>query len=115
MDRRFVPSDEAFFVKVKGDSMIGRGINDGDFVMVNPTAQADEGAVIAARLGDEATVKTLTHHGDTIVLEPANPAERPIVVRPEDDFGILGVVCGIFRPFFDAGAFTKPVDATTVQ
>src|SRR5688500_14273248 len=40
MDRRFVPSEQAFFLKVKGDSMIGRGINDGDYVMVNPGAQA---------------------------------------------------------------------------
>ena len=57
--------------------------------------------MIAARLGNEATVKTLTHRGPTIVLEPANPAERSIDVSPRDDFAVLGVVCGIFRPFFE--------------
>ena len=55
--------------------------------------------IIAARLGDEATIKTLTYDGNTIVLRAANPAERDIMIRPEDDFAVLGVVCGVFRPF----------------
>ena len=105
MDRRFVPSDEAFFLKIKGDSMIGRGINDGDYVMVNPKAEPHDGEVVAARLGDEATIKTLHHRNGTVVLEPANPAEREIEVKREDDFAVLGVVSGVFRPFFDAKAF----------
>lgn len=99
MDRRFVPADEVFFLKVKGDSMIGRAISDGDFVMVNPAAKAKENDIIAARIGDEGTVKTLTHQNGAVVLEPANPAEREITITPDDDFGILGVVCGVFRPF----------------
>jgi repressor LexA len=107
MDRRFVPSDEAFFLKIKGDSMTGRGINEGDFVMVDPSTTAKDGDVVAARLGEEATVKTLTHRDDRVVLVPANPAEREIVVSNGDDFAILGVVSGIFRPFFDESAFQK--------
>jgi repressor LexA len=105
MDRRFVPNERAFFLKVKGDSMIGRGINDGDYVMVNPMAEPRDGEVIAARLGEEATIKSLHHRGNAIVLEPANPAEREITVSPGDDFSVLGVVSGVFRPFFDAKAF----------
>ena len=73
--------------------------SDLDFVMVNPEAKAKDNDIIAARLGDEATVKTLTRHNGTTVLTPANPAEREIEVKPGDDFGILGVVCGVFRPF----------------
>jgi SOS-response transcriptional repressor LexA len=103
LDRLFVPSDQTFFVKVAGDSMIGRGINDGDFVMVDPAAPADEGTVIAARLGEDATVKTLTRRDGTVVLVPANPHEREIVVHDDDDFAVLGVVAGIFRPLFDGG------------
>ena len=109
MDRRFVPSEQAFFLRVKGESMVGKGINDGDYVMVNPTAPAGEGDVVAARLGDEATIKTLTHRDGSIVLKPENPADREIAVGPADDFKILGVVSGIFRPFFDEEAFGKPV------
>ena len=103
MDRRFVPHEEAFFLKVKGDSMIGRGIFDGDFVMIDPVdaERAADGAIIAARLGEDATVKTLTHENGTVVLKPANDAEREIVVQPQDDFAVLGVVCGVFRPMCD--------------
>ena len=109
MDRRFVPSEQAFFLRVKGDSMTGRGICDGDYVMVNPTAQAGDGDVVAARLGEEATIKTLSQRDGAVVLKPENPAEREIPVRPGDDFKVLGVVSGVFRPFFDEHAFGKPV------
>lgn len=103
MDRRFVPDEEAFFLKVKGDSMIGRGIHDGDFVMIDPVDAKDvaDGSIIAARLGEEATIKTFTHRNEAIVLEPANPDEREIVVKSDDDFAVLGVVCGVFRPMCD--------------
>jgi repressor LexA len=99
LDRRFLPGEDAFFLKVTGDSMIGRGILDGDFVLVAPSAPADEGDIVAARLGEEATIKTLTRRGASIVLVPANPVEREIEVRPEDDFAVLGVVSGVFRSF----------------
>ena len=108
-DRRFVPGEDAFLLRVKGESMIGRGILDGDFVMVSPSAPAGEGDVVAARLGEEATVKTLTYRDGETVLVPANPAEREITVGPRDDFAVLGVVCGIFRPFFDRDAFEGAV------
>jgi repressor LexA len=103
MDRRFVPHEQSFFLKVKGDSMIGRGIHDGDFVMVDPAdaKNAKDGSIIAARLGEEATIKTLTHEGESVVLEPANPDDRAIVVKPGDDFAVLGTVCGVFRPMCD--------------
>jgi len=101
IDRRFAPSEDVFFVKIKGDSMIGRGVLDGDFVMVSPSARAKDGDMVAARLGEEATVKTLTHRGGTIVLEPANPSERAIEVGPTSDFAVLGVICGVFRPFYE--------------
>lgn len=101
LDRRYLPSDDVFLMKVKGDSMTGRCISDGDFVLVSPSARAKDGDIVAARLGAEATVKTLTHRGPTLVLEPAHPGERSIEVGPRDDFAVLGVVCGIFRPFFE--------------
>ena len=101
MDRRFVPTDDVFFLKVKGESMIGRAIADGDFVMVSPSSPAKDGDIVAARLGEEATVKTLSRRGGRTVLQAANPAERDIEVGPDDDFSVLGVVCGVFRPFFE--------------
>ena len=117
MDRRFVPHEEAFFLKVKGDSMIGRGIHDGDFVMVDPIGakSAKDGEIIAARLGEEATIKTLTHDGATVVLEPANPEERAIVVGPKDDFAVLGTVCGVFRPMCDVEVKPEDGDPTSTE
>jgi repressor LexA len=99
MDRRFLPSDRVFFLKVKGDSMIGRAIENGDFVMIDAAASPKDGDMVAARIGEEATIKTLAHDGQTVVLKAANPADRDIVVNPRDSFGVLGVVCGVFRPF----------------
>jgi repressor LexA len=102
VNRRFLPSDDAYFLRIKGDSMSGRGILDGDYVLVNPAARANDGQIVAARLGSETTVKTLTHRGASVVLEPANPADREIVVGPQDDFQVLGVVSGVFRSMFGA-------------
>ena len=102
MDRRFLPTDDVFFLRIKGDSMIGRGIFEGDYVLISPSTRAKDGDIVAARLGDEATIKTLTHRGASIVLEPANELERAIEVGPRDDFAVLGVVCGVFRPFMES-------------
>ena len=113
LDRRFVASDDTFMMKVKGDSMVGRCINDGDFVMVTPSVNPKDGEIVAARLGEDATVKTLTHRAGTVVLEPANPKEREIVVNPGDDFAVLGVVTGVFRPFFDKQALPAPSELTS--
>ncbi|HEY8309047.1 MAG TPA: transcriptional repressor LexA [Gemmatimonadaceae bacterium] len=99
MDRRFLPSDRVFFLKVKGESMMGRAIESGDFVMVDPATTAKDGDMIAARIGEDATIKTLAHEGQSVVLKAANPADRDITISPRDDFAVLGVVCGVFRPF----------------
>ena len=101
VDRRFLPNERVFFLKVKGDSMIGCGIHHDDYVLVDPQPEATEGAIVVARLGEEATVKTYHRQGDTVVLRPANPAEEEIVVKPGDDFGVLGVLCGVLRPFME--------------
>jgi repressor LexA len=103
MDRRFVPSDDVYALRIKGNSMEGRGIFEGDFVVVNPSARARDGEIVAARIGEDATVRTLTHRGAAIVLEPANAADREIIVGPQDNFAVLGVVCGVFRAFHDRG------------
>jgi repressor LexA len=101
VDRRYLPAEDVFLLKVKGESMSGRCIADGDFVMVAPSQRPKDGDIVAARIGDEATVKTYRHRGSAVVLEPANSGERAIEIGPRDDFAILGVVCGVFRPFFE--------------
>jgi repressor LexA len=122
VDRRFIPSDDVYFLKVRGDSMFGRGVLDGDFVMISPSAQPKDGDMVAARIGEDATVKTLRHRGSTVVLEPAKADERIIELEPGQDFSLLGVVCGVFRPFYEqeppptfAGEQSQPSTWTTPQ
>jgi repressor LexA len=98
-DRRFLPTEDVFALKATGDSMVGRAILDGDFVICSPSLQPKDGDIVAARIGELATVKTLAHSGERVVLKAANPAERDIEIKPTDDFAVLGVVCGVFRPF----------------
>jgi repressor LexA len=98
LDRRFVPAPNAFFLTVKGDSMVGKCIADGDYVLINPDTRAQEGDVVAARLGDDATIKSYTLRDGRVVLRAANDGERDITVNPGDDFSVLGVVSGVFRP-----------------
>lgn len=101
LDRRFLPSEDVYLLRVTGDSMTGKCIADGDFVLVTPALKPKNGDIVAARIGDEATIKTFTQKGSTIVLEPANPGERAMEVSPNDDFALLGVVSAVFRPFFE--------------
>lgn len=101
VDRRYLPGEDVFALKVKGDSMSGRSICDGDFVLVAPSQKPKDGDIVAARIGEEATVKTYKTRGATVVLEPANSGERAIEVGARDNFAVLGVVCGVFRAFFE--------------
>ena len=98
VDRQFAPSENVFFLRMQGDTMVGRAMCDGDFVMVNPDITAHDGDIIAARVGADQIVMTLRQRDGSTILEPANRNESPRVILPHDDFKILGVVCGVFRP-----------------
>ncbi len=101
LDRKLVGAPDAFFLEAKGESMEGMGILDGDLVLVEPVevGELEDGDIVAARLGGEATVKRYFARGDEIVLEPANPDYAPILVRDDSDFTVLGRVTGVFRRF----------------
>lgn len=101
VDRRFLPSNDTFMIRAKGESMVGRGINDGDYLLINPSAKPADRDIVAVRVGAEATVRTYTRKNGSVVLQPANISEKDIVVEPGADFHVLGVVCGVFRPFCD--------------
>jgi len=88
---------ENFMLTVRGDSMIGAGIFDGDKILVRMGSDADNGDIVVAMLQgfeSEATVKTYYREGDQIRLQPENEAFTPIIVK---DVQILGVVKGVFR------------------
>lgn len=101
VDRRFLPSDDTFMIRSTDDALAGRCISSGDYLLVSPSARAKDGDIVAVRRGNETLVRTLTHRGMTLVLEAAGDAVPPVELGPKDDFTILGVVAGVFRPFFE--------------
>ena len=88
------PNAQCFALQVKGESMIGIGINDGDYVFVKETASANNGDLVVALVDDSATVKTFYKENGYIRLQPENDAMEPIIVN---DCKILGKVFGVFR------------------
>ncbi len=98
LDRTLVSSENAFLLRVKGDSMIDAHIQDGDFALVKPQPNAENGEIVVALIEDEATIKRIFKKRDLIRLEPANPQMEPIVVRKgKKKVLIVGKVVGIFR------------------
>jgi repressor LexA len=88
---------ENFVLRVRGDSMIGDGILDGDYVVVRRQPGAESGQTVVALIGGEATVKRFQRKGGRVELHPANPAMAPIAVEGEESFRIEGVVVGVIR------------------
>lgn len=86
-----------YLLRVRGDSMIEDGILDGDLVGVLRNPNAHDGQIVVARLDGEVTIKRLQRTADTFSLLPRNPAYAPILVRPDQDFAIEGVFCGLVR------------------
>ena len=85
-----------FGLRVRGDSMIGAGILDGDKVVVRPQQTADDGQIVVARIGDEATVKRLRRRNGEIWLLPENDAYEPIDGTEAE---LIGLVKGVIREY----------------
>ena len=85
-----------FALKVRGESMIGAGILSGDTVIVRPQQTADDGQIVVALIGDEATVKRLSRRNGEVWLLPENPAFQPIDGR---EASILGIVKAVQREY----------------
>jgi repressor LexA len=91
-----VRGDEFFALRVRGDSMTGAGILDGDVVVVRRQEKAESGDVIVALVGEEATVKTLRRRGRRVELVPQNPA-YPVLAPEPGELEILGKVVEVRR------------------
>ena len=90
-------AEDAFALRVKGDSMINAGINDKDLVIVSPKEQAKNGDIVVAMLNDEATVKKFEFINNKIRLIAENNDYLPIEVKNENDFKLIGKVKGVVR------------------
>lgn len=89
-----VGTEDAFVLKVKGDSMIDAGIFDDDLIIVRRQNVAENGDIVVALIDDEATVKRFYKESDHIRLQPENKTMDPIIVK---DVKILGKVIGLVR------------------
>jgi repressor LexA len=88
-------SEDTFALKVQGDSMLGDGIFDGDYVVCKRTQTAQNGKIVAAIVDNEnATVKRFYRESDRVRLEPSNPNYEPIYTQ---NCAIAGVVVGLMR------------------
>ena len=85
-----------FALRVRGESMINAGILDGDKVVVRPQQTADDGQIVVALIGDEATVKRLSRKKGQVWLLPENPAFEPI---DGTEAQILGLVKAVYREY----------------
>lgn len=90
---------QVFALRVRGKSMIEAGIQDGDYLIVEPCATADNGRTVVAEIDGEVTVKKLYRESDgRIRLQPANPTMLPFIVRAER-VKVRGTVVGILRKY----------------
>src|SRR5262245_17658 len=103
---------KVFALRVRGSSMIDEGIHDGDFLIVEPRIDADNGQTVVAEVDGSVTVKLYHREADgSIRLQPANPELLPLIVRG-GDIRIIGIVVGVMRKF---GFGDKPAAASAAK
>ena len=87
-----------YLLRVRGMSMCGAGILDGDLLAIHATPTASNGQVVVARLEDEVTVKRFKRQGNRVSLLPENPDFEPIQINlKEEALYIEGIAVGIIR------------------
>jgi repressor LexA len=96
MPTEYMPNEETFMLKVKGESMINVGIFNGDKILVKKQPNADNGDIVVALIDDSVTVKTYYKEKGYYRLQPENDTMDPIIVQ---ELNILGKVIGLFRMY----------------
>ena len=88
--------DGDFVLRIEGDSMADAGILNGDYIIVHAQEQADNGAIVVALVGDEATTKRFYREDAKVRLQPENELYEPIIVNA-DEVQLVGTVVGVLR------------------
>lgn len=112
LDGSVVPED-GFLLRVRGDSMIGDHIQDGDLIVVRPQPRAEDGAIVVAMVDGETTVKRLRLKGEGIQLVPSHPAMEPLLMREDVQLRIIGKVVAVLRflePEFSVSPGSRPYE-----
>lgn len=90
-------SKDLFILKIKGDSMVNKNINDGDHVIINKGRYPSANDVVAVEIEGEATLKTFKTKGKQVILKPENDKYDPIILNGDQECSILGVAVGILK------------------
>ncbi len=96
LDPDFFKCRGAFMLRVEGQSMVDAGIEDGDYVLVRPQADASNGEIVVAMVDGDATVKRFFRTGRAVVLKPENPQMEPIRLEA-GEFSIIGKVVSVIK------------------
>jgi repressor LexA len=99
VDPALARHEGGFLLRVKGESMRDAGMLDGDLVLVRPQKDAENGDIVVALVGEEATVKRLYKKKDRLELRPENPSFRPLLIGPGEPHAVLGKVVGLIRTY----------------
>ena len=93
LNKELIRNKEATYIfRVKGDSMIGAGIYEGDALLVDRSIDPKHNNIVIAKLNNEFTVKRLYRRGGVVKLIAENPIYPPRLIKEEDDFIVWGVV-----------------------
>jgi DNA polymerase V len=88
-----------FLVRAKGNSMINRGIQDGDILVVDKSLKPENNSIVIAYIDGEFTVKRFAKEKNSIVLYPANSEYKPIKIDCDNDFLVWGVVTYVLHQY----------------
>jgi DNA polymerase V len=86
-----------FFVKVKGDSMVGAGINSGDILIVDRSLEPKDKRIVVVVVNGDFTVKRISKRGDKLSLISENPKYPPIEIKDGMDFEVWGIVTNVIH------------------
>lgn len=100
MNRKKLPiiKDNLFALRVRGDSMIKEGILPGDFIVISPQRDAENGDIVIALLGEEATLKKFHRFDSYVALIPANPKFEASIIKEGEDLLIQGKMIARLSP-----------------
>jgi repressor LexA len=97
LDRNLFRGQGLFTLRIKGDSMIGIGVLDGDIVVIRQQSDARDNDIVAAIIDNEATLKRYIRKSDRIILRAENPSYDDIVVHSDREVQIAGKMIGVIR------------------
>ena len=98
LDKTLIKNEDAtFYARVRGESMIDAGLNDGDLLVIDRSLPPENKKIAVCFIDGEFTVKRLKIEKDTITLLPENPKYKPIKVTDKNNFMIWGIVTYVVK------------------